>query len=273
MKKFYANYFAIWWHLLSLLWRRLLKPLKETGAELVLIERSVFLFRTNKLTEVLKRNYMLLEQSFPGQVFVVADESTKQFPEVGFRVISLSPSWSRQQGLRTDGEKPFWLNGDYFYYRAVEVFPEASHFWLIDDDVLFNVADIKSFFRRFASSDADFIGAHVIHRPWGWGYARRFRHLFQRPVRCFFPVSRLSKRAAEHLLIERQQLSRKYPEGRWPNDEVFVASTLARDGFVLRDLNEFAHVYSRKSLTWKGRFSLDQLLSSSRDGFIYHSVK
>lgn len=273
MRKLYANHLAIWLHLIFSWLKRTCRPVPRTGREGDQLGKTFFLFRTNKLTDVLQRNYELLEACFPGRVFVVADESSCAFPEAGLRVISLSASWSRQHGLRTDGSKPFWLNGDYFYYRATEVLPEADYFWLIDDDVLFNVSDIQAFFQRFASSDADFIGAHVIRRPWGWGYARRFRHLFERPVRCFFPLSRLGRRAAEHLLIERQRLSQTMPEGRWPNDEVFVASTLARDGFVLRDFNEFARVYSRASFTWKGRFSLRQLLSVEPDGLVYHSVK
>ena len=64
-----------------------------------------------------------------------------------------------------------WQCGDYSLYIAKEHFPHASHFWLVEPDVYFNMKNKEMFFEFFEKyPDIDFLSA--LFRPakpsWYW---------------------------------------------------------------------------------------------------------
>ena len=95
--------------------------------------------------------------------------------------------------------------------------------------------------------------------------------------RCLFAVVRLSAVAIDTLYAARRRASLLHrargrgPEA-WPNDEAFVASTLARLGFASRDLNDFGQVYDEAGFSFWLPISQREFDTSGRDGWLYHPV-
>lgn len=237
------------------------------------LSTTAFLFRTCRITPLLEYNLQRFMQTFPGQVFVVADVSDRPMDPLACECIPIDIGWANAAGLATHMHRPLHLNGDYFYYRAAQALPQFEHFWLMDDDVFLHADDLREFFGAMSEVQADFLGAHFIRRPWFWGWTARARAFFKSPARCFFPVSRLSRQAIDILLAERRRQSAMMLGKGWINDEAFVAGCVVDRGLPAADLNEIASVYTWTGLNWKGRHSLRAILKRRADQRFYHAVK
>jgi hypothetical protein len=142
-----------------------------------------------------------------------------------------------------------WRCGDYGFYLARLRHPEARHFWMIEHDVRFSEHGLPDFFRRFDEESADLLVTRFspAEPNWYWTAAASARDA--RPYRCLFPISRVSAGAIDILLSKRRSHSAD-PLRRlfWPNDEVFVATTLHGAGLHCRDFNDFgAPVHDEQS--------------------------
>jgi hypothetical protein len=60
-------------------------------------------------------------------------------------------------------------------------------------------------------------------------------------------------------------------EDHWPNDEVFVATTLANAGFSCRDFNDSGEYYTETTFSPSACFLSGTLVPG--DGLLYHSVR
>jgi hypothetical protein len=95
--------------------------------------------------------------------------------------------------------------------------------------------------------------------------------------RCLFPLLRIGAGAIDVMLEARRELSARFAaEGRdpsfWPNDEVFTATTLMRQGFVCRDLNWTSEVYDPQTFGYWWPLSDRQVREQGREGSVYHPV-
>ena len=185
-------------------------------------------------------------------VAFVADERRGPIDPRGRVVVGLADRACAALGLHCPGDYA-WKCGDYAYYLARRRFPEVRWFWMIEYDVRFHGGDLAEFFRFFdAQQSTDFIAPHLAAAgpEWFWTITARARDAAA--WRCLFPVTRLSARAIDAALAKRVQHSRN-PFRRliWPNDEAFVATTLANGDFACRDFNAFGRsVYSEASFTF-----------------------
>ena len=129
-----------------------------------------------------------------------------------------------------------WRCGDYAYYAARHAFPDERFFWLIEYDVRFRSA--AEFFALLAADETDFLAPGLEQADEHWFWNDYLSCADARPWRCLFPVTRLSARAVDLLQSIRckhaRHLSRRL---RWPNDEGFVATTVAAAGLSMADLN------------------------------------
>ena len=137
-----------------------------------------------------------------------------------------------------------WRCGDYGFYAARARFPNATHFWMIEDDVRIG-GDGAAFFAHAARFPGiDFLASCI--RPaepkwWWYGHATSRDAV---PWRSFFPVTRLSGVAVDRLLAKRRHQSRLWTRrALWPNDEAFVATTIAALGLSHADLNALGPVF------------------------------
>ncbi|KEQ51418.1 hypothetical protein [Sphingobium chlorophenolicum] len=136
-----------------------------------------------------------------------------------------------------------WKCGDYGLYLARRQF-DAPFYWLIEYDVRFPAEGLDVFFRDHAAEPADALLTHLgpATPDWYWTVFGAARDVA--PVRCLFPISRFSGAAIDLLFAKRvkhsRQLSRRLA---WPNDEVFVATTLSASSLTLRDFNRDGRTY------------------------------
>lgn len=140
----------------------------------------------------------LLEFFHKDAIFFIVDEldKTKSFPE-SLHKFSLNTHFIETHGLYNKG-KIAWAYGDYFYYvfyKAVS----ADFYWLIEPDVLLNLDSVGKFFEFFANQPDEALVTHFSPTDEGWSWYESAKILLDPPYRCFFPLTRLSKRSIEIL--------------------------------------------------------------------------
>jgi hypothetical protein len=168
-----------------------------------------------------------------------------------------------------------WRCGDYGLYLARSQFPEVSHFWLIEYDVRLAGGPAEDFFAAFLRThEVDFLAAHLRPAEADWDWFAHASGRGVRPHRCLFTVVRLSARALDFLLEGRRRQGQMRQRRKvWPNDEAFVATSLANADFVCRDFNSFGHVfYTPQTNSTTGRFDGDNFHPPPEGVRIYHPV-
>lgn len=178
------------------------------------------------------------------EAVLVLDERAGEQPCEGFPKIGLNEPSVTGLGLYCPPDFA-WRCGDYGLYQAANRFPDAPWFWLIEDDVRLLGAEPAEFFRFFADlTEVDFLagGFRGAEPDWYWRVNCGGRDV--RPFRCFFPVTRYSQRAMRLLLETRRSQSRSLLRRRlWPNDEGFVATTMANSALRCADINGFGRTF------------------------------
>ena len=189
-------------------------------------------------------------------VFLALDERTDIWDTFEIPKLSISNSTVSDLGLPVEGLNFAWQCGDYALYLAFEHSPSLSRFWLVEEDVYINLPDPIAFFEQVdqvASDDLLVTNLEVADSGWFWYNATS--RFYDRVFRCLFPVVRVSRNALTHLLAERrghEQLLRsgKINANQIPNDEGFVASSLAQGTFTTTDLNRIADFYTQDSFSY-----------------------
>ncbi len=170
-----------------------------------------------------------------------------------------------------------WQCGDYFYHVARTDRPGYRHYWLIEPDVKINVANLGDFFSLFADNNADLLAPRLTYNDHTWSWTRQIVATGLPPWRCFYPVTRLSGRAIDHVFETRRRhaLDPAIANDKdWPNDEGITASALAEAGFVCRDLNgDGITCHTGESLNGVALIDPDVLAAQPPDGLIYHPVR
>ncbi len=149
---------------------------------------------------------------------------------------------------------------------------------MLEPDVRLKAGRPSDILARFPGPDqVDLLAGRL--RPagedWDWGATM---DPAAGPVwRCLFAVTRLSTRAIDLLYDARRRASAEHLEragdpALWPNDEAFVASTIARSSLTLGDLNDFGQVYEDAGFSFWFALSERELEATGREGFIYHPV-
>jgi hypothetical protein len=228
------------------------------------------LFRTHQDTPRIRERFDFLQRTAGMPVVCAFDEGAgdnagfadKPRLAVGARVYE-------RLGLGDDLAMS-WRCGDYCYYAARDAYPDVTHFWLVEYDVFFSYEQSSNFFARFAGiPEVDFLAGYVgPAKKWGWADTMSTD---DGPIfRSFFPVTRISARAADHCLARRRKDFSAGPTAReWPNDEVFTATTLMRDGFVVREMNSVSRVYDKTTYNFLIPRSYERELGKSRDRLLH----
>ena len=169
-----------------------------------------------------------------------------------------------------------WRCGDYCYYVTREARPDYDHYWLLEPDVRIHAGRLAEFFAPLARVPADLLAAQYGPRSDLWGWTRTIAASGLPAYGCLYPITRLSGRAIDALLVLRRAWS---ADGRmataldWPNDEAFTASALTAGGFVCRDLNADSPRYTAQSFGVMAVVDYDLVLESPPNGLIYHPVR
>lgn len=241
---------------------------------------SLLLFRTHYVDDaVFSLAATLSQQACLDLVFVV-DETRGPIDTRGIGKVSLTYDHIDRAGLHRHFERPTWRCGDYGFYLAQQMHPGYAHYWMIEHDVRINYVHQREFFAQYTDCDVvDLLAPYFAESGSEWFWHRSMTPFHLRVYRCLFPVIRLSHKAIGFLFERRRSIGVAFasrsdgPECLWPNDEAFVATELANNGFVCRDLNAIGRTqYTRRSMTFTTPISQADFSSLRPDGLIYHPV-
>ena len=211
-------------------------------------------------------------------VYILCDETRGAVETGGLPKISITRQTLGSLGLYDEVKNLLWRCGDYGLYVARQELPQYDAFWMVEPDVRLNDSPPSAILARFPGPEAaDFLAGWLRPAKPGWGWAARMNPDEGRIWRCLFCMVRLSARALDALLEARRGAAedhrkhRRVPDG-WPNDEVFVASTLIRQGFTCRDFNEFGQIYDEAWYQFWKPHTQGEIEAEGRRGWIYHPV-
>lgn len=136
--------------------------------------------------------------------------------------------------------KKGWLFGDFCYYSALWSGLTYKYFHLIEDDVRFCGDSFNIYMANTKNEQTDFLCLKLKKKPpsnmWVKKYA--FSHPSENSCHgCFFPVSRISRRAACYLLqrrieefryfLEHYDFTHSFASKYFSNDEAFTSNSIA----------------------------------------------
>lgn len=197
--------------------------------------------RTHRFGQAERDLYESLSQYFsPEEIYILMDEtkSPVSVQDPKYQKLSINKMNLRALSLHTEHHRLGWLCGDYPYYILRQQV-SADYYWLIEPDVRFTYDDSGGFFGKFSGVFADFMAYGFRKKSKDWPWYRRVEMLSPQVYGCAFPVTRLSGRAIDFLLSERQKLRDLDPDS-YPNDESFVSTVLMGAGFSCEPLERYS---------------------------------
>ena len=242
------------------------------------MSRIAVLIRTHFVDEALLAEAGRVAADGVFDVYALADETRAPLDFGPIPKLSLTPAVIAELGLYAAAPNLLWRCGDYGLYAARRALPQYEAFWMMEPDVRVN-ADLPSdVLARFPGpEEVDFLAGRLRPAEADWDWIVTMDAAAGLVWRCLFALTRVSARAIDLLYEARRQASAAHlAEGRdpavWPNDEAFVATTLARSSLSARDLNDFGQVYEEAGFSFWFPLSQRELAASGRDGLIYHPV-
>lgn len=212
------------------------------------------------------------------------DQDGRDVPPAGGRAIVMSSAFLAEYGLARFA-RAGWQCGDYSYYAAATRLPDYDACWLVEPDVTFTFEDIGDFFKCYETSDADLLMYGVSPKAHKWQWYESMQTLVAGKVYGGpFPLTRMTRRAALHLLAERtrycqsdvvQNLPADFKGGgRFANDESFTASILMRDGFICESLEDQAlpGAFSAGTFTTSVPIMPEEVLLPEARNKVFHPV-
>lgn len=171
---------------------------------------------------------------FNDRVVLAADvRKAPDLSQVPIPIVRVDEAVLENLGLPADIPDWGWRCGDYFQIATSAAYPGAERLWMLEPDVVFNFDDPAQFFRSCAEQTADLLAGRFAPRGPSWAHHAAVAPYFDRVMGCFYPVTRLTRRAVEAVRAERCRIAAvqaALPEAKRPkvaNDESMVACTIA----------------------------------------------
>jgi len=214
--------------------------------------RQAFLFFSHLDSWLLKHQFERLKAATAayGDLFWIMDctggrqnasEDGRMVPFTIDEVNALSPTFQLESTFPGNGHLPTIL--------FAEGHPRYQYFWVIEYDVRFS-GDWATFFDRFVDVDADLLTTHLRSYAddpewelWELSSPTASVPLADRHA-TFTPLFRISRRALRFIL-------RAHREGWKGHYEVLLPTLLRRNGYEVRDLNEFGPWYRPEQFRWR----------------------
>jgi hypothetical protein len=205
---------------------------------------TCILLRTKEINKSVLEFADTLEAISGHVVALLVDVRSGNSESKSHSTVALSKDACRSLGLFCPPDFA-WSCGDYGYYLARRQFPQTEFFWMIESDVRFYGEDPATLFRYFSNkSEIDLLVAQLKQADDSWFWRTTTLSRDAIPFRCFFPTTRLSRRAIDASFERRIRHSRQLRRRLfWPNDEALVATTLMNGKFVCRDFNDFGMTF------------------------------
>jgi len=142
-----------------------------------------------------------------------------------------------------------WYNADYRFYYIKKYLPDYDYYWQIEYDIFCNGSSYAPFLSKYENMDEDLLickyRPEAHYSDWSWTHGVDWA--YEPDVQLygsFFPISRLSNRAADFLYerrIEQGNIFKSLPESDqycWPFSELFVPTELMKNGYKCADIDE-----------------------------------
>jgi len=246
---------------------------QNVGADAHSLELPMILLRTTRIDTGTRQLAADLGAASGDTVAMLVDERRGLQDAGGLPKVSVTDEACEGLGLYRPADYG-WRCGDYGFYLARRQYPAATHFWMIDYDVRIG-GDAPAFFAACAARpELDLLAAHVRATGRDWWWCASVASADAEPRRCFFPVVRLSARAADVLLAKRREHGRR-PLRRllWPNDEAFVATAVEAAGLSFADFNALGQTfYDDTTFTYTEVIDGDGFAGGEGPPRLYHPV-
>ena len=242
------------------------------------MSRTALLIRTHFADEQLRAFAERLISEGVFDTFILADESDGPLDFGVLPKVSLTADTIPELALYDGLPNLYWRCGDYGLYAARRALPDYDGFWMIEPDARIRSDQPSQLLAHYPPcSEIDFLAGRLKPADADWDWAVTMDPSEGPVWRCLFSLVRLSAQAIDALYAARRRASLlHWARGRdpeaWPNDEAFVASALARQGYACRDLNDYGQVYDEAGYSFWLPISERELQTSGRDGWIYHPV-
>ncbi|WP_428033902.1 hypothetical protein [Amphritea sp.] len=177
------------------------------------------------------------------------------------------PKFRREKKLQIDDRRLGWKCGDYCFYRVYDEHPDYDYYWLIESDVYIDNESLNKLIIESDDNNSDLMIHNFGPRTekWDWHGIYKNHYPKQEIYGGLFPLVRLTGSAIKDLYRERLELIKKgnIDNKNMPNDESFVCSFLANNGYKCSDIK----------ITKNGDFNLTRKhISHIKKGGIYHPV-
>lgn len=240
---------------------------------------SAFAIRTHKFSEQEKILYEYASKYFgESNTFIACNTSEKNIDIP----IKYNPiTFNEKKVLNDSGlfwhPQWSWRCGDYWYYALYKSIDKYEYIWLCEPDVLFCNENSIDFFKPFESIDNDFFAL-------SYGTAGENLYFFQTskvlegvPMSCVFALTRMKSSTIKTLLETRIKLSlsfwdKKFLPGQYPNDEIFVATTLKRMNYNILKIEDYTSFDTRLFTADENEAMIVEEAREIKGNFIIHPV-
>ena len=170
-----------------------------------------------------------------------------------------------------------WRCGDYWYYALQKILTGIEYVWLCEPDVYFCNKNAEDFFKPFEKLDCDFLTKGLCAANANMYFFNTSKVLDGKPMSCIFPITRIKTSLINVLLEERTRLSetfinQKNHQNLYPNDEIFVCTTLNRMNYSIKNMDFFTYFDFRLFTANKNQAMTIDDASEIKGDLIIHPV-
>ena len=184
--------------------------------------------------------------------------------------ITLTETMLDGMGLAGRPENWGWFCGDFCYFAAAQVFPDHSHYCLLDSDVFMAADAAKNLVELLARLNHHALAVRLGQQDAPPRYSRGLAAIGLSPnLGCIFPLSRVHADVIPKML----DLRRTAPDVPPLNDEAVLAGAMIQGGFSAAALDQIAPaILGPGSFDTNPPHLFEGILQNPNDPRIYHPV-
>lgn len=186
------------------------------------------------------------EATGPGDFFVSIDETKGCVGPVPFeRVVRTSAAEIVGLGFANRCERGplLWWNADYAHYQFHHRHPDYDYYVFVEYDAVLH-ASVEGLVEAMAQRGIDLVDQPTGKTAQEWFWTLYHRQTYPLPDMrgSLICITAFSRRALGLLAARRREMSRSPGVPFWPMAEVFIATEIARAGYLSASLDEFGCV-------------------------------
>lgn len=217
------------------------------NGDLLALPSYAVIFRTHFWDEFVQRQFdRVVAKVGAGDLYVLVDETNGPVAGISHdRVVRLTEQDVLAMGMARAGEgNLLWFNGDYPLYYFQKTQQPYDYYLQLEYDVVLNM-DTDPLIRQAARDKADFVGLTKGEpvSEWAWLHTCRGVYSMDEVRYKLICLSVFSRRALLTLAARRIEMAEQLRNSvisAWPFCEGFIATEMARPGFVSVELNDYA---------------------------------